>query len=184
MAYPLTIPQFLEVTIKKEGDYGDHPSDLGGPTIWGITERVARENGYTKPMHVMSREEAKVIYLKRYIQVPGFDKIHEVSAVVGCELIDTGINQGVPTASLFFQRALNALNCQAKHYPDLKIDGDCGPRTLINFKAYMAKRGKDGELVMLRVLDSLQGARYVDITEKRVENEDFTFGWFLNRVGT
>ena len=178
----MTITQLLNVIVATEGGYTNHPSDLGGPTIWGITERVARAAGYTKPMHVMSREEAKEIYLKQYIQIPGFDKIHEVNSAVGCEVIDTGVNMGVPITGLFFQQVLNAMNQQGKHYEDVKVDGDCGPRTINAFKSFMAKRGKDGELVMLRALNSLQGARYLDISAKREANEDFTFGWFLNRV--
>jgi hypothetical protein len=35
---------------------------------------------------------------------------------------------------------------------------------------------------MLRALNSLQGARYIDIGESRPANEDFMFGWFLHRV--
>jgi lysozyme family protein len=180
--HPMTIPQLLNVIVATEGGYTNHPSDLGGPTIWGITERVARACGFTKPMHTMSREEAKSIYLKQYIQIPSFDKIHEVSAAVGCEIIDTGVNMGVAMTGLFFQRVLNAMNQQQKHYPDLRVDGDCGPRTATAFKSFMAKRGRDGEVVMLRALNCLQGARYLEISEKREANEDFTFGWFLNRV--
>ena len=180
--HPMTIPQLLNVIVATEGSYVDHPSDLGGPTIWGITERIARGFGYTKPMHVMSREEAKEIYLKQYIQAPGFDKIHAVNTIIGCEVIDTGVNMGVPMTGLFFQRVLNAMNQQGKHYDDVKVDGDCGPRTIAAFKAFLAKRGKDGEVVMLRALNCLQGARYIEISEAREKNEDFTFGWFLNRV--
>lgn len=182
MAYSFSIPQLLDLIVAVEGGYTNHPSDLGGPTIWGITERIARNAGYTKPMHVMSREEAKEIYLKQYIQAPGFDKIHAVNTVIGCEVIDTGVNIGVPMTGLFFQRVLNAMNQQEKHYDDVKVDGDCGPRTIAAFKAFLAKRGKDGEVVMLRALNCLQGARYIEISEARAKNEDFTFGWFLNRV--
>lgn len=180
--HAMTITQLLNLIVATEGGYTDHPSDLGGPTIWGITERVARACGYTKPMHVMSREEAKEIYLKEYIQKPGFDKIFELSPEIGGEVIDTGVNMGVPMAGMFFQRILNAMNQRQKHYPDVVVDGDCGPRTIAAFKAYLAKRGKDGVLVMLSALNSLQGERYIDISEKREQNEDFTFGWFLNRV--
>jgi hypothetical protein len=36
--------------------------------------------------------------------------------------------------------------------------------------------------VILRALNCLQGARYFDITETRAANEEFFFGWMLNRV--
>ena len=35
----------IEATIGKEGGYSNHPADRGGPTRWGITERVARDVG-------------------------------------------------------------------------------------------------------------------------------------------
>lgn len=182
MAYSFSIPQLLDLIVAVEGGYTNHPSDLGGPTIWGITERIARNAGYTKPMHVMSRNEAKEIYLKHYIQNPGFDRIHQLDASIGSEVIDTGVNMGIGMSGMFLQKSLNALNQRGKHYPDLKVDGDCGPRTAATLKSYLEKRGKPGVVVLLRALNSLQGARYLEISEKREENEDFTFGWFLNRV--
>jgi hypothetical protein len=36
---------------------------------------------------------------------------------------------------------------------------------------------------MLRALNALQGARYIDIAEGRPSQEAFTYGWFLHRVG-
>lgn len=39
-----------------------------------------------------------------------------------------------------------------------------------------------GALVMLTALNALQGERYIYLCEKREENEDFVFGWFLHRV--
>jgi hypothetical protein len=46
----------------------------------------------------------------------------------------------------------------------------------------LRERGSDGELVVMRMLNSLQGAYLVEITERREQNEEFTYGWFLHRV--
>lgn len=35
---------------------------------------------------------------------------------------------------------------------------------------------------MLRAANCLQGAFYIDISRSRQANEDFTFGWFANRI--
>ena len=39
----MSIESMIEATIGKEGGYSNHPADRGGPTRWGITERVARD---------------------------------------------------------------------------------------------------------------------------------------------
>lgn len=182
MRKALTIPQILDEIVAVEAGFVHHPNDRGGPTIWGITEAVARKNGYQGDMREMKREQAKAIYLREYIEKPGFMLVYEVSPTIAHELIDSGVNLGTAWPSLWLQRTLNAFNEQGKHYPDLKVDGSIGPATAAALKAYLAKRGKDAELVMLTALNSLQGARYIEVTEGRAANESFTFGWFAKRV--
>lgn len=178
----LTIPQIVDKVVATEGGYTDNADDLGGPTIWGITERVARRNGYEGDMRAMNRNTAKAIYVREYIQRPGFDQVHAASARIGAEVIDTGVNMGTAIAGIMLQRALNALNGQGNLYADVKVDGDIGPATVTALKAYLSARGASAVPVMLAVLNSLQGARYIEISESRQANETFTFGWFLNRV--
>lgn len=179
---PLTLLEIIDKAVATEGGYTDNPADLGGPTIWGITERVARKNGFTANMQTMSRQIAQTIYLREYVQAPGFDRVHAINPLIAAELIDTGINCGQPTAAMMLQRALNALNGQGKVYADVPVDGDCGPATITALRAYLAKRGALGELVMLRTLNGLQLEHYIEISEKRPANEEFTFGWIANRV--
>lgn len=181
-AGPLTIPQILDLVVATEGGFTNNPDDLGGPTIWGITERVARRNGFDGDMRTMNRNTAKTIYLREYVQRPGFDKVHELSPRIGAEVIDTGVNMGTAVAGLMLQRALNALNAKGTLYSDIKADGDVGPATITALRGYLSALGASGERVMLTVLNCLQGARYVEISEGRQANETFTYGWFLNRV--
>lgn len=176
------IDQIIDSTIGKEGRYSDHPSDLGGPTMWGITEKVARENGYAGDMRNMPRHEAVRIFRRVYLVDPGFDRLLPLSEAVAEELFDTGVNMGVLVAGGFLQRALNAFNKQGTLYPDLEHDGVVGKDTRAALAAFLKHRGRDGELVMLSALNSFQGERYVYLCEKREKNEDFVFGWFLNRV--
>lgn len=172
----------IEDVIRAEGGYSDNKNDAGGKTMYGITEEVARENGYTGEMHLLPIEFARNVYRLRYVIEPGFDRVLDIMPEVGAELIDTGVNMGQQVAGEFFQACLNAFNLRGKHYPDLKVDGGVGPKTIDAARAYKALRGKDADVVMLKALNCLQGARYLLITERNDKNEDFVFGWIRARV--
>lgn len=178
------IQSMVDHLIGVEGGYANNPNDAGGETIWGITVAVARANGYTGAMRDMPREEAAAIYLRQYFIAPGFDKVSAQSEAVAEELFDTGVNMGVSVASRFLQRALNVLNRSHKTplYPDIAPDGRLGARSIEALGVFLRARGPDGEKVLLRMLNSLQGSKYIEITENRVQNEEFLYGWFLNRV--
>lgn len=173
---------YLAALIEREGGYVDHPADRGGPTNHGITEQVARAFGYHGRMQDMPRSVAKQIYIERYWVAPGFVHINDHSAAVAEELLDTGVNMGTGVAGRFLQRALNAFNLEAKTYPDITVDGAVGRMTIAALRAFLAHRGKDGHLVLVRALNAQQGERYLQIAEGRPSQEAFTFGWFLHRV--
>lgn len=168
--------------IKVEGGYVNHKSDLGGATNYGITEKVARENGYTGSMEDMPMQVAYDIYKKKYWDINSLSSIAELSEAIAEEVADTGVNMGTGTAGKFLQRSLNALNLKGTIYPDLVVDGAVGPVTVNALKRFLEHRKSQGELVLLHMLNSLQGARYIEISEAREANEDFVFGWFLHRV--
>ena len=178
------ILSIINDTIGKEGRYSNHPSDLGGETIWGIIKATAVRNGYTGPMAQMPRETAVRIFYTEYAVQPGFAAVAEISPAVGAELFDTGVNVGVGFPPVWFQEWLNFFNRRGKLYPDIKVDGIIRPggETLVAFRAYLAKRGPDAEKVMVAALNCDQGARYKAITKAREANEEFTFGWMRNRV--
>jgi len=178
----MKVDTYIDALIEREGGYVDHPNDRGGPTNWGITEVVARAWGYNGRMQDMPRSVAKSIYLDRYWFVPRFDKVNEYSASVAEELLDTGVNMGPRKAAMMLQRALNVLNLQAKTYPDQEVDGAIGNMTIGALRAYLGHRGKDGHLVLVRLLNCQQGVRYMDIAEANPTQEDFMHGWALHRV--
>lgn len=174
--------QIIDRVIDAEKGYVDHPDDLGGPTNWGVTEKEARANGYTGDMRDLPREFAERLFFRKYFVNPGFDKVAVMSHKLAYELTDTGVNQGVGTASMFLQRSLNAFNLKATIYPDLKVDGQIGPVTLSALASYLRKRTEDGEEVLLKALNCLQGARYIELCEARERNETFVYGWIRARV--
>jgi len=178
----MSIEAMIDAAIGREGGYSNHPADRGGETMWGITAAVARRNGYAGPMKTMPRETAKAIYRHEYAIRPGFAAVAEISPAVGEELFDTGVNMGPGVPALWFQQLLNALNDGAKLYGDIREDGDIGPATLAAFRAYRKARGDQADSVMLRALNSMQGARYVELARTRGANEAFLFGWLRTRV--
>jgi lysozyme family protein len=175
--------QVIAELIEREGAYSNHASDAGGETHWGITRKVARDNGYLGEMREMPRVVAERIYREIYWERPGFSKINVLSPAVADELLDTAVNMGVSKACEFLQVALNALNRQGKDYPDLKEDGEIGEKTIAALTAFLRVRKSVGQIVMVRALNCLQGARYIEISRQRGANEDFVYGWLLNRVG-
>lgn len=179
----MSIDNIIEGIITAEGGYSNDKADLGGETMYGITVTTAKANGYYGAMKDMPRSLAKQIYLNQYWLVPKFDQVERLSPSVAAELCDTGVNCGVSFAQGILQQALNLLNRQEADYKDVAEDKNIGPGTLAALAAYLLKRGKDGEIVLVRTLNIMQGARYIEITKTRPANETFFFGWILNRVG-
>lgn len=174
--------RIIDDIIEREGDYSDHPADKGGPTRWGITERTARAHGYTGDMRAFPRSHAVKIYTRDYIEGPGFDKVLTESTRIGEEMIDTGVNMGVSVPGPWLQRVLNALNQPMHSFEPLVVDGKIGPATIGALRKVIERRGRDGEVVIVRALNCLQGVRYLEITEKRPANRAFYYGWMHNRV--
>jgi len=177
-----SVDQMIDDLIGKEGRYSWHPNDSGGETMWGVTAATARANGYVGAMKMMPRATAGNIYRAEYFVKPGFDKVYAVSQPIAEEMFDTGVNMGVSIPGPWLQRILNVLNREQSDYRDIEVDGKIGPATIAALRAYLSKRGTDGEKVILRLLNCLQGVRYIEITEKRPANEAFMHGWALNRL--
>lgn len=180
----LDVDTLIDGLIEREGGYVANQADKGGPTCFGITQAVARANGYAGPMQQLPRSEAVGIYRRLYWLRPGLDQIAKRSGRIAAELFDTGVNMGPAVAVTFLQRALTALNRNAKDYPDLTPDGRVGPATLAALDAFLKIRGAtSGETVLLRALEALQGERYLRLAERRPANEAFLYGWLANRIG-
>ena len=163
----------------------DDPLDSGRATKFGVTEKTARANDYFGLMQDLSEKEAKRIAKAAFWDVMRLDEVSNLNSNIAHEMFDTGYNMGDHRATTFLQRSLNALNRSNREVPDydeVVADGAMGPRTLGALKAFLHKRGADGQKVMLRTLNGLQLAGYVELTERREKDERFLFGWVLHRV--
>lgn len=166
--------------IALEGGYTDNPDDSGGETMYGITVDVARVYGYLGAMCDMPKELAKEILTVEYWDSVEGDDIYRLSPRVAIEAVDTAVNCGVGTAGTILQRSLNVLNQQGDLYDDLEVDGRVGPQTLSALSTYLVYRSEE---TLLKALNVLQGARYIELAEKREKDETFIYGWLNNRVG-
>ena len=179
----MDIAALIDEVIAREGGFSHHPADRGGATNFGITQAVARANGYVGDMRRLPRSVAESIYRRLYWDRPGYAFVAEVAPKIAAELFDSAVNMGTATATGFLQRALNALNRNQKDYPDLKVDRVIGAKTLAALSAFTALRGHAGEKVLLKAVEALKGERYLALADSRPANEAFLYGWLANRIG-
>lgn len=184
-----TVDGIITGVIQREGAaFTNRPTDSGGPTRYGVTQAALaryRMRPVTADDVASLREsEARQIYMQDYVYGPDFHLLLDFSRSVAVEVIDTGVNMGPQVAATFLQRCLNVFNSRGTYYPDLLVDGLVGPTTARALMDYVRRRGKDGERVLVRALNHLQGARYIELAEKREANEEYVYGWIKERTET
>jgi len=171
--------QIINEILRIEGGYVNDPSDSGGETNFGITIAEARACGYEGAMIDLPRQDAFNIYAKKYWDAVRADELIALSKTVAEEVVDTSVNMGPGRSAKFLQRSLSVLNDRQRLYPDLIVDGDIGPATIDALAVYLSMRA-EGALV--KALNCLQGAFYIELAERREKDERFVYGWFRNRV--
>ena len=111
-----TFDQAFDKLLGHEGGYSYHPSDPGGETMWGVTARVARQNGYRGEMRDLPRETAKAIYRKLYWDASRCEELPDRLKFV---VFDGAVNSGVSQSVVWLQRSLG-----------VDDDGVIGPQTM------------------------------------------------------
>ncbi|MCL5060456.1 MAG: hypothetical protein M1449_08070 [Candidatus Thermoplasmatota archaeon] len=104
------------VVVEAEGGYVNDPRDPGGATRYGITEAVARANGYTGDMRHLPLDTARAIYRRDYWDAC---KCSDMPWPLSLYVFDAAVNQGTLPAVTMLQRALDTVQ-----------DGTAGPVTL------------------------------------------------------
>lgn len=98
----MTFDEAFDKLMTFEGGYSNNAADPGAETMWGITARVARAEGFIGDMRSMPKETAKAIARKRYWDPVRCDELPES---IRYAMFDCAYNSGPTQAVKFLQRA-------------------------------------------------------------------------------
>ena len=174
-----------------EGNYANDPHDRGGETYAGIARNFhPRWPGWRiidEAKKVAGRSLAKlnkllnqneelqemvVLFYKDFFWDPWQgDKVAGISERIAEEIFDTGVNMGITTGVKYLQTALNCLDRNTKS--DLVVDGVLGPATLGRLTNYHGEAN-----LIYKMLNVLQGAKYMSIMKASPTQEKYARGWF------
>lgn len=90
-----------------EGQFSNNRNDPGKATMWGVTEAVARANGYMGDMRDLPKDVAKQIYRKLYWDAPG---IVNLPPDVQFDVFDGAVNSGPAQSIKWLQRAIGVVD--------------------------------------------------------------------------
>jgi lysozyme family protein len=175
----------FEHTVGIEGKYSNNAADSGGETMYGITIKVARANGYHGSMRELPLAKAKQIYREDYWDVLRLDDVATFMPALARELFDAAVNCGTGNAGRWLQAALNALNSRGTLYSDIAVDGQVGKQTLAALDQLRKKRSAlKAEIALGRLCDAQQAVYYLELSQRRQKDEEFVYGWVMNRIGS
>ena len=182
-------------TALREGGYVNDPVDKGGETHlgvarrfhsdwagWKIIDQIKSEHPRDFKRRIEDNAElaklAEQLFRDKYWNPIRGDDIPNQH--VANKVFDTGVNQGVARSIRYLQESLNLLNRDGKNYADIEVDGKSGTRTINALKAFLnLEQGQPDYL--LKALNVMQAAFYLDIMRRDRTQERFARGW-LNRV--
>ena len=147
--------EIIEKVLEHEGKYVWDKDDLGGETNFGITKRFYPDVDIKN----LTKEDAKQIYYDDYWLK---NRVNKIPPKLKHIYFDMCINMGKRTAVKILQRASNNKNSK-----DIEVDGGLGANTFYAIQ--------DVELERVR---AYRVKYYVDLVNKKPEQEKFYFGWF------
>lgn len=176
-----------DALIAHEGGYSNDPADRGGETYKGIARAFHPSwPGWVQVDACKQLEDfpscldsntaldgmVREFYRAEFWDVYSADSLPHALAA---EIFEQAVNLGNGAATRNIQRACNCLNRGGRLFANLAVDGGFGKMTL--YAVTVLVNTGEGE-VLTKVLNVLQGYRYVEIMERDESQERFARGWF------
>lgn len=153
----MTFENCIDKVLEHEGGYVNDPNDLGGETNFGISKKAYPDLDIKN----LTRDEAKEIYRKDYWDRYKIELMPEALRYIYFDMV---LNMGYGNAAKVMQRAANGKNPEELR---IQVDGAVGPAT----RDALAK-------VELERVRCYRVKHYMDIIDRKPEQEKFLFGWF------
>lgn len=152
----------LAKVLKWEGGFAEHPSDPGGRTNKGITQKTYNYYYEGDVLHITDEQVETIYRIGFWNKIKG-DYINSQS--VAELLFDYAVNSGVKTAVVKIQRILKVAD-----------DGVLGPKTLEAINSRNAK-------ALFDELHSVRATYYKQLVTKNPSLKVFYRGW-CNRLNS
>jgi len=180
-----------DTVLRHEGGYVQDPNDPGGETYKGIsrvhhpgwpgweridTARAGREFSRSLNNDTTLQGQVYAFYKEYYWDRMLGDDIPDQG--IAMEVFDTGVNMGLRRAVRYLQEAINLLDRQLPE-EGIAVDGWLGDKTIRALRRNL-RMDESSEFVM-RLVNILQGYRYIEIMRQQPGQERFARGW-LRRV--
>lgn len=177
-----------------EGGYSNNAADRGGETYagiarnffpgwggWPIIDRWKKSVGTR--VSALNRALSTVPELRTLVEdwyrAEWWDKLGlgTLPQALANEIFEQAVNLGKGGAGKKVQTVCNAFNHKGGTplFPDLKVDGAIGPKTLSALRAILASRADEAALV--HALNCMQGAHYLELAAKKPSQRVFVDGW-------
>lgn len=181
--------QAFEITMINEGSWCRTPRDSGGETYRGISRNnwpiwpgwaIVDAKKTRKIPHPLWMDDQKLQDLVRDFYKREFwdhfqgDKIKYQE--LANEIFDTAANMGEKTEILFLQQCLNLLDVDGN--AQIVEDGSAGAKTVAAINALTP----NDAVRLFKMIDSLQGAKYINIARANPSQKKFLRGWFSHRI--
>ncbi len=142
----------IDFVISREGGYVDHPSDPGGRTNFGISQRAHKDVDIPN----LTLAEAEAIYEKDYWIPCRCDRIAYPASLA---VFDYAVNSGTKVATKALQRSIGATP-----------DGKFGPKT-------MRALGRSHPTSIAKHVTDQRLSNFIRIVRRRPASLVFLKGW-------